>query len=434
MARVRSRCGAFGLTRWVLAGAAVLACPLLIGPPEARAVAAGALDRSFGIDGVGLAPVAGDGGANSVAVQPDGKIIVAGQSAWTGSGTFVAARFHSNGSLDRSFGGDGAVSFPFGQSAAAAHALVTPDGLIVLTGAAFRGGRLQMAVARLRPGGSLDQSFGDGGVVTESVGHAAMAMTAMRLQSGKLVVAGTAKVRDSGGGSVNLRDFNFAAIRLHADGTLDTWYGEEGRLVGPGPAHAYAAALQPDGKLVWAGETVNDGRTGFAAARATAAGRIDRSYGYRGMASIPIGIGSRAVGLVVAGNGSATLAGNAYTNKFVTALARLTVDGRRDPAFGDSGVVTIASARHANGLIRQPDGRLVIPETGGLSAVRLHPDGAMDQAFGIGGLFQHQLGDRSAANAAAMAPDGAILLSGAVVEDGVGHLAVARVFSGLEGP
>jgi uncharacterized delta-60 repeat protein len=421
--RVLAR-GLFGL-------AAAAVTFLASAPVDARAGLAGVIDLEFGSDGTTLVPVAGDGGGNSVAVQPDGKIVIAGQSAWTSVSNFVAARLNVDGSLDHSFGHDGVVSIPIGQSATAAHVLVEPDGRIVLTGAAFESGRLQMALARLRPNGSLDPGFGRGGVVTETIGQAAMAMAAVRVPNGKLIVGGTAKVRDSGAGASNLADMSFAAMRLMPNGSLDPWYGDGGRVVGPGPAHAYAFGVQTDGKLVWAGETPATSGTAFAAGRATADGRIDRGYGFRGLVRIPIGQAARAVGVAVLADGSAILAGNAYTNKFVTAVLRLSPSGRPDASFAQSGVATVASARHANGLVRQPDGRLVIPETGGVSAVRLNPDGTLDGQFGDGGLFRVPLGDRAAANGAALTHDGGILLGGAVVEDGRGHLSVTRVHSGL---
>src|SRR5437870_3563768 len=151
----------------------------------------GDLDPSFGAGGQVLTDFGGGDGARALALQADGRIVVAGRSC-PSTWRFALARHDADGTLDPSFGGGGRVLTNFaGRDEASALALQS-DGKIVVAGFSGAGGRQDFAVARYNPDGSLDPSFGSGGRVLTDFGGDDEA-SALALQSdGKIVVAGSA--------------------------------------------------------------------------------------------------------------------------------------------------------------------------------------------------------------------------------------------------
>src|SRR5439155_1647217 len=204
----------------------------------ARYNADGTLDPSFGGGGRVLTNFAGRDEASALALQSDGKIVVAGFSGAGGRQDFAVARYNPDGSLDPSFGSGGRVLTDFGGDDEAAALALQSDGKIVVTGFSFSdAGGSDIALARYNPDGTLDASFGSGGRVLTDFGLA----SGLVLQSdGRIVVAG--------GGSL---------ARYTPDGSLDPSFGAGGRVLTD--FDAFALALQADGKIVVAGE----GSVGF---------------------------------------------------------------------------------------------------------------------------------------------------------------------------
>jgi uncharacterized delta-60 repeat protein len=200
------------------------------------------LDPAFSSDGLVTTNFSGYHGdsAYALALQPDGKLVAAGDTFSGIYSTFALARYNPDGSLDATFSGDGKLTTGFAGTHAAAYALVMqPDGKLVAAGQS--GGNF--ALARYNPDGSLDATFdGDGKVVT-SLGGYGSALALILQSDGKLVAAGY---------SSN----NFALARYNLDGSLDTSFDGDGKLTTDffgGTDEASALALQPDGKLVAAG-------------------------------------------------------------------------------------------------------------------------------------------------------------------------------------
>jgi uncharacterized delta-60 repeat protein len=204
----------------------------------------GSLDASFGTGGKLTTDFAAFEAATAVAIQPDGKIVTTGS---TSSGDFALVRYNVDGSLDASFGG-GIVATNFGFSSAFGGALaIQTDGKIVAAGRAGT----DFLLARYTAGGSLDASFGSGGIVTTDFGGAIFdAAFGVALQSnGKLVAAGSAI--GAFGSSAD-----FAVARYNTDGSLDTSFGSGGRVTTDfdGFDVAFGVALQADGKIIAAGQ------------------------------------------------------------------------------------------------------------------------------------------------------------------------------------
>jgi uncharacterized delta-60 repeat protein len=208
-----------------------------------RLLAAGDLDPTFGQGGTVVTDVIGRAEALAAEVSlatPDGKLLVAGQTRNAGGNDFALARYHPDGSLDRTFGDSGRVVTDINPFDEIADADVLPDGKIVVVGTTapsfyhFIGGGADFAVARYTADGSLDATFGDGGIVVTSIDAADdpddagsptidVAAAVAVSPGGKLVVVGSAS-RYPGGGDI-------AVVRYNADGSLDRTFGGDGKVV-----------------------------------------------------------------------------------------------------------------------------------------------------------------------------------------------------------
>ena len=249
----------------------------------------GALDKTFGVGGKvqtdfpGLAAV-----ASSVVVQPDGKIVVAGGAfpLFTFLGDFKVVRYNSNGSLDTSFGDGGIVTTTFPEGSYAFDVALQTDGKIIAAGTVFvafdpgESSDTDFALARYNPDGTPDATFGNGGQVsTDFLGLEDDAFSVLIQPDGKIVAVGSANDPAT--------FYDFAAVRYLSNGTLDTTFGVAGKVhTDFGDQNfdrARSAALQPDGRIVAAGFAIsqNGGVQNFAVARYNSSGVLDTSFGTR---------------------------------------------------------------------------------------------------------------------------------------------------------
>jgi uncharacterized delta-60 repeat protein len=222
----------------------------------------GKKNPAFGDRGIVVTPFA-SGQAHAVALQPDGRIVVAGSHAFG----LALARYLPNCSLDRTFGGDGNVGYWDPSSAPSAidarAVAIQPDGRILAAGgydAWF------MGIARFLPHGRLDPSFGGDGVVRTKVKGSEQELSALALQpDGRILAAGSSWPHESITEGVP----RFIVIRYRRDGSLDPNWGGDGKAAKffPGNAYASGAAFQPDGKLIVVGEIGLHGGRGYALAR-----------------------------------------------------------------------------------------------------------------------------------------------------------------------
>ncbi|HMA38255.1 MAG TPA: S-layer homology domain-containing protein, partial [Chloroflexia bacterium] len=248
----------------------------------ARYQSDGSLDPSFGTGGRVMTRLPGGAAhVNALALQLDGRIIVAGEQQ--GSTTdFAVARYLPGGSLDPGFGSGGLVFTDFQGGADTVNALVVQsDGRLLVAGTTFTStgtSRLNVALARYLPNGSLDPSFGTGGQVVTSFGGAADSAQALAVQSdGRIVVAGAHGPYGSQ---------QFLVARYLANGTLDASFGTGGQVVtsfGGTTAQANALTLQLDGKIVAGGVSTRGGLGDFALARYLANGSLDPAFGSGGL-------------------------------------------------------------------------------------------------------------------------------------------------------
>lgn len=156
-----------------------------------RCNSAGALDTSFGGDGIVSTPIFRSDRAEAVVVQADGKIIAAGSASDFGVSDFALVRYNTDGSLDTSFGEDGIVTTDFGSYDSINSLKIDAEGRIVAAGTANNETDSDFAIARYLADGSLDTTFGDGGKVMSPIGASGDNMDAMAIQDdGKILLAG----------------------------------------------------------------------------------------------------------------------------------------------------------------------------------------------------------------------------------------------------
>jgi uncharacterized delta-60 repeat protein len=389
----------------------------------AQAIAAqvpGDLDLSFaGGAGAIASLVIGPGTHDhltAMAMQPDGKMVLAGYCDGPTSQDFCVARLNADGTLDASFvgpNGNGAGKFllDISNAADAASAVaIQADGKIVIAGSCHNGVNSDFCVARLNPNGSRDSTFnGPGGAgngqVMLPIGFSDDYATAIALMpDGRMVLTGYCYVTNQ---------FDFCAARLNANGSFDTSFvgpigtgaGKIAFPMGTANDYATAVALQADGKLVIAGYCTGAmGNNDFCIARLDSVGAFDPTFdGPSGVGNgkflLPIGtLEDFASAVLIDPEGKIVLAGSCQLTltNYDFCAARLNTDGSFDATFtgpGGSGngkfllPITATKSDSAAALAQQPDGKLLLSghcDNGGnedFCVVRLHIDGSLDTSF-----------------------------------------------------
>ncbi|MFM2059177.1 MAG: hypothetical protein RLY71_3562, partial [Pseudomonadota bacterium] len=351
-----------------------------------RLNADGTLDTSFAHAGKLVQPVGShEDLANSITLQPDGKILLGGYS-WNGSSDdFSLIRLHADGTLDSSFASGGRLLLPIGSRDDHASSItVQPDGKIVLGGDSFNGINHDVSLIRLNADGTLDTGFASGGKLLQTFGSRDDLGRSIALQTdGKILLGGTSA--DASG----LGDFSL--LRLNADGTLDTSFASGGKLLQPvGSSHDAASSitLQPDGKILMGGYSFTGSNADFSLIRLNADGTLDSSFSGDGKLLQAVGSGADlATCLTLQADGKILLGGygwNGSNDDF--SLIRLNVDGTLDTHFANGGKLLLAvgnSHDSAYSMTVQPDGKILLSgeSNGDFSLIRLNADGTLDTSF-----------------------------------------------------
>jgi uncharacterized delta-60 repeat protein len=414
--------------------------------------APGDLDPTFDGDGLAIANVPdGHAWGNDMALQADGKIVVAGfvgPNYNMTSNNFAAARFNSDGSLDTSFGGTGTVVTDFNGNADEAYGVaVQSDGKIVVVGFDTNGANSRdFALVRYNGDGSLDTSFdGDGKVTTDFFGGTDSAYGVAIEPDGQIVVVGYA----------SFSYVQFALARYNSDGSLDTSFDGDGKVTTSYSAYndlGNAVAIQSDGKIIAAGYAGSgSGNTTFAAGRYNSNGNLDTSFD--GDGKVTTDFSSRpdqGTAVTLQADGKIVVAGNVFilnsNNNQGFGLVRYNSDGSLDTGFdGDGRVITEITTNNssADGVAIDADGKIVAAGwtyMGGNDShfvvTRYLTDGALDTSFSSDGIVTTNFGPATDnGHAIVIQPDSKIVVAGQAFITGSGStlsFGVARYLSGGE--
>lgn len=406
----------------------------------------GHLDPGFGAAGLFTLRVGNIGAAaNAVLQQADGKLVVAGAGNPDGGfdDNLLLLRLNADGTPDNTFSGDGLASADLGGSEDIAQAVIQqPDGKLVVAGSGRPGGAQgsNFALARFNVNGTLDATFGNGGLVHLDLGGSDEQAMGLVLQaSGQLVMAGW------GNASGSYRTY-FA--RFNADGSQDGTFGTGGFTAadfgGGSENWPYDLASQADGALVAVGAVSGPDplRLDMGLVRVTANGLLDDSFDGDGLLVVDVeGIGDEARSVAIQPDGAIVVAGYsvaAGNNPANAALIRLDSTGTLDPGFGNAGIAIVDLGSHdvLYAVAVQGDGR--IAAAGLRTTQEQYPDailarfldnGTLDTSFGNGGVTIADFGDPdqppwSFATDVLQQADGKLV---ATVNKGPGTLAAVRV-------
>jgi len=378
----------------------VSACSSSSSNPTPTGKQQGDLDATFNApDGYALYEGWNKDSYMGTAIQLDGKILVStGISNGTDSDVAVL-RYNPDGSLDTTFGTGGVFTYDSGNGNDCGRLIaVDVDGQITLTGYSNNGNDLDVLLMRLNSNGILDPSFGtDGIVLFDNAGRDDYGRSIAVQGDGSILVT----ARSSGGGT------SIAMIlRFDWTGALDTSFGTEGVVTYQGPKGNDGfrdLAVRPDGKIVVTGYTNTDAGFEILTARYNASGSLDTAFGTDGIVQYDGGHGNAgARGMLIQEDGKIVVSGsNSNGTDLDVIVLRYTADGLLDPEFGSAGVVTYDSGTgNDNGrrMALQQEGKIVVVGNthNGTDydalVLRYDSDGVADEDFGEAGVATYNLG------------------------------------------
>ena len=370
--------------------------------------------------------------AFDVVVQQDGKIVAAGFATNGVNWDIALVRYNGDGTLDDTFGTGGIVTTDIdGNNDHGGALVITNDQKIVVAGSSLADPPFYGAVtlARYDGNGALDSTFGSDGVELLYIDASVIQVTDVALQAdGKILVAG------------NTDSDHAFLLRCDANGDPDLSFAQPSGWATAGVVDATlfsAIAVQPDGKLLAAG-TLNEEPGEVLVVRFQTDGTLDPTFGDGGLAYTYAGgvaAGANAVavqsdGRIIVGGWFSPTSGDADW-----LLLRYLPDGSLDPDFdGDGMVSTTFDADDAvcHALTLQQDGAILLAgqveyEPGDIGVARYLVDGTPDPTFGNEGLVATDLGTfYEGGRGIVLQSDGKILVCGWAATNGVVSMMVAR--------
>ncbi|MFA5432404.1 MAG: T9SS type A sorting domain-containing protein [Candidatus Paceibacterota bacterium] len=399
----------------------------------------GNLDSTFNTNGIITTSISEFDKAYSIAIQSDGKILAAGYSHPINNYDFSVVRYNADGSLDNSFGSGGKVTTDVvtGQSDYAYSIAIQQDGKIIVAGSSNTGTDCNWVLVRYNHDGTLDSTFnGDGKIVTSMSTGFDEALSLAIQTDGKIIVAGYSEPN---------RKY-FALARFNTDGSFDNSFGTNGKLttaVGTYSDNATSVAIQSDGKIVAAGNSSDGGISyGISLARYNSNGILDTSFSDDGkLTYFYSSMGIMISSLVVQPNGKIILGGMSTNANQHLVMARFNSNGTFDSLFGSNGIViTSIDSNSCRGysLTLQPDGKIIMAGSAynstnhDFALLRYNVNGSLDSTFAINGIITTSIGTgNDVAYSVAIQSDGKIVLGGFSINNTNSYFALARYISGL---
>ena len=418
-----------------------LLCASTLLATAAHAQLSGELDLTFSSDGIATCdfPSNYDDRGLCMVVQPDGKILMGGGSHQGNGVKFALARFNPDGSLDASFGSGGRVATQVGSPPSldeAFYALaLQPDGKIVAVGRSYAGNGYLAAVHRYNANGTLDATFSGDGKQMDNLGAGNDdAYYSVAIQDdGGIVVGGVAKAS---------AEYDAVVARYTPSGALDASFSGDGFAtldIGGVDNRANAMVLQPDGKVVIAGQTGNAAvDSDFLLARFTTSGTLDAGFGTNGTVISAFSTGTDWAYALVRQPDGKLIAGGLVTNGVAAniGLARYDADGMPDDDFGSNGLTfyNYSNACYARALALMPDGRIAVAGNSAVAliAAMFNADGSVDMNFSTDGVASPALGGTAFGYAAAVQADYKLLVAGQAVQGAAqNNFIIARYYTGM---
>ncbi len=406
--------------------------------PVKQSFASVSFDSTFGVNGKVITTYGHESYISKTILQTDGMIISAGAASNGSNLDWVIARYNSDGSLDGNFGTDGKVIKDFGGDDSIADIKVQLDGKIIVGRYSHIAANFQWTLARFNSNGSIDNDFGDNGIVISFTGIHSV-MNDIELQSdGKIVAAG---YRQSHGQD------DVAVVRYNPDGTLDSAFGGgDGIVTLPISTsitpndRGNAAVIQPDGKIIVFGDFDAGGHDKVFLARFNSDGNLDTDFGSGGIIKDNYEYHNGARDMALQPDGKILVTGSTgnTSSSDNTYIARYNSDGKLDTSFGGSGKIVKSFSNGsdgANSIILQQDGKIILggyEDVGGTSGTdfalrRFNTDGSLDTEFGSSGSFVTPIGlGNDIINSLVLQYDGKIIAAGSASNGSYNDWALAR--------
>jgi len=324
----------------------------------------GSLDTTFDTDGKVTTDLGSNDYGRALAIQADGKIIVAG---YTGSDNvdFALVRYNSDGSLDTAFDTDGKVTTDFGGEDNGLALVIQADGKLLVAGYAAGQNNDDFALVRYNTDGSLDLTFDSDGFAINNLGSNDDGYALAIQGDGKILVAGSSGP-------------DFALVRYNTDGSLDTTFSTDGFVINNlgGNDYGFALTWQSDGKILVAGASGSD----FALVRYNSDGNPDTTFGSTGKITTDFSGQDFGAALTIQPDGKLILAGYSSGN---FALARYTLTGALPSTATPTSTITFMPTAVPTPLPSQIS-TTILPEQASSLTVQ--------QANGVGLLVQIPVG------------------------------------------
>lgn len=405
----------------------------------ARLTPTGGIDGSFGTNGRQTARTGS--GASIIAAsarQPDGKILVAGSvNAVTSEKSFYVARHNLDGSLDTTFSGDGIATMTFSGSDVTINDMtLQPDGKIVVAGDC---GLYTICGARFLPNGDPDPAIATCCAPTGAWSYfinsnfRISAKTVDVTPDGKILLAGSRRLAS---GPNSFFDTTLL-VRFDSNGTLDGTFPEQFYNLGGAASEFRDMRVLSNGKIVLTSDGVEDTNTDFTIVRLNADGSFDNSFDFDGKAYIDFGATDSPTALDVLADGKILVAGTAtVSGRTVFASARLNTDGSPDTMLDGDGRVTTAIGTNSSvplAVRGQSDGKFILagytinPEKQS-ALVRYNANGSLDNnIWGANGIVVSDFGAASEFRTLFIQPNGSVFAAGKAG----GNMLLARYFGAL---
>lgn len=359
--------------------------------------------------------------SNDIAIQNDGKVIQSGDAY----GIPCMIRFDNNGVLDKTFGVDGIIfaTWSAGSNPAMGSVKIVQDNKILLGTSIYKSPNTSFILARYDSSGSPDLTFGNTGHIITSFGKFSSHCNTIAIQAdGQIIAAG--EINNS---EVVNDDYNFALVRYSENGAIDSTFGSNGivtTVIGSHLSSPKSIAIQPDKKIIVAGEVWDDIFSDFVIVRYNSDGSLDTGFGNGGIVHTRISeTYDFARSVVIQPDGKILVAGSSQSSlsNYDFTIVRYNTDGSLDSTFGVNGIViTDIGQDLGNEIVLLPDGKIILAgssatyASSGFAVLRFNSDGTLDKSFGDNGLILNlfDLFHDSEGTCLALKNDGEIIVGG----------------------